>query len=190
MSDFFNKTIVTEEERLAYHNFSWLTGNLISMISEVDISTVHDSTTICFESYLIAGLGLPPYKFLSWLWVSSLQPQCHHCPQLLCNAIWMLVGDRNRYQLVLVFLFFGPIHQYCLFWDRVVTSSSPQSAIHWCHLQELLKGLSEEVIFGGYACWIIVGEQASIPPPPAHQRQKGWAVDDTVLDRSGQAGGW
>jgi hypothetical protein len=67
MSDFFNKTIVTEEERLAYHNFSWLTGNLISMISEVDISTVHDSTTICFESYLIAGLGLPPYKFLSWL---------------------------------------------------------------------------------------------------------------------------
>jgi hypothetical protein len=28
MSAFFNKTIVTEEDRIAYHMFSWLTGNL------------------------------------------------------------------------------------------------------------------------------------------------------------------
>jgi hypothetical protein len=65
MNDFFKKTTVTEEERLAYHNFSWLTGNLISTIPEVDVPTVHDSTIIYFESYLIAGLGLPPSKFLS-----------------------------------------------------------------------------------------------------------------------------
>jgi hypothetical protein len=50
MSDFFEKTTVTEEERQAYHEFSWLTGNLISMIREVDIPTVHDSTIVCFES--------------------------------------------------------------------------------------------------------------------------------------------
>jgi hypothetical protein len=65
MSDFFKKTTITEEECLAYHNFGWLTGNLISMILEVDVPTVHDSTTICFESYLIAWLSLPPSKFLS-----------------------------------------------------------------------------------------------------------------------------
>jgi hypothetical protein len=65
MSNFFKKTTVTKEERLAYHSFSWLTGNLISMIPEVDVPTVHDSTTICFESYLITGLGLPFSKFLS-----------------------------------------------------------------------------------------------------------------------------
>jgi hypothetical protein len=65
MSDFFKKITISEEERLAYHSFGWLTGNLISMIPEVDVPTVHDSTTICFESYLIAGLGLPPSKFLS-----------------------------------------------------------------------------------------------------------------------------
>jgi hypothetical protein len=35
------------------------------MIPEVDVSTVHDSTTICFESYLIVGLGLSTSKFLS-----------------------------------------------------------------------------------------------------------------------------
>jgi hypothetical protein len=65
MSDFFNKTTVTKEERLAYHSFCWLTGNLLSMILEVHVPTVHDSTTICFESYLIAGLGIPLNKFLS-----------------------------------------------------------------------------------------------------------------------------
>jgi hypothetical protein len=84
MSDFFKKTTVTEEERLAYHSFGWLTGNLISTIPEVNVPTVHDSTTIYFEFYLIAGLSLPPSKFffyheLSWLQVSSLQPQRHRC---------------------------------------------------------------------------------------------------------------
>jgi hypothetical protein len=65
MSNLFKKTTVTKEERLAYHSFSWLTSNLISMTLEVDVPTVHNSTTIYFESYLIAGLGLPPSKFLS-----------------------------------------------------------------------------------------------------------------------------
>jgi hypothetical protein len=35
------------------------------MILEVDVPTVHESTIICFESYLVAGLGLPSSKFLS-----------------------------------------------------------------------------------------------------------------------------
>jgi hypothetical protein len=65
MSDFFKKTTITKEERLAYHSFSWLTGNLISIIPRVDVPTVHDSTIICFESYLIGGLDLPPSKFFS-----------------------------------------------------------------------------------------------------------------------------
>jgi hypothetical protein len=63
MSDFFKKTIVTEEEHQAYHRFGWLTGNLISMIPEVDVPTVHDSTIVWFVSYLIARLGLSPNKF-------------------------------------------------------------------------------------------------------------------------------
>jgi hypothetical protein len=67
MCDFFKKTTITEEECRAYHRFSWLTGNLISMILEVDVPTVHDSTIVCFESYLIAGLSLLPNKFLSFI---------------------------------------------------------------------------------------------------------------------------
>jgi hypothetical protein len=65
MSDFFKKTTITEEERQAYHRFGWLTDNLISMIPEVDVPIVHDSTIVYFESYLVAGMGLPPSKFLS-----------------------------------------------------------------------------------------------------------------------------
>jgi hypothetical protein len=65
MSDFFKKTTDNEEERLAYHRFGWLTGNLMSMILVVDVPTIHESTIVCFESYLVAGLDLPPIKFLS-----------------------------------------------------------------------------------------------------------------------------
>jgi hypothetical protein len=65
MSDFFKKTTVTKEDRLAYHRFGWLTDNLLSTIPEVDVPTVHDSTIVCFESHLLARLGLPSSKFLS-----------------------------------------------------------------------------------------------------------------------------
>jgi hypothetical protein len=63
MSDFFKKTTIIEEERQAYHRFGWLIGNLISMIPKVDVSTIHDSTIVCLESYLVVGLGLLPSKF-------------------------------------------------------------------------------------------------------------------------------
>jgi hypothetical protein len=64
LSDFFKKTSVTDDERQAYHERGWLTGNVISSVPEVDVPTVEGSTTICFESHLIAGLGLPSNKFL------------------------------------------------------------------------------------------------------------------------------
>jgi hypothetical protein len=36
----------------------------MSTVPEVDIPTTHDSIVVCFESHLVAGLGLPPSKFL------------------------------------------------------------------------------------------------------------------------------
>jgi hypothetical protein len=65
LTDFFKKTTVTEDDRRAYHDCRWLTGNLVSFIPEVDVPTVEGSTIICFESQLAAGVGLPPSKFLS-----------------------------------------------------------------------------------------------------------------------------
>jgi hypothetical protein len=65
LTDFFKKTTVTEDDRQAYHDRGWLTGNLVSFIPEVDVPAVEGSTILCFESQLVAGLGLPPSKFLS-----------------------------------------------------------------------------------------------------------------------------
>jgi hypothetical protein len=56
---------VTEDGRRVYHDRGWLTGNLVSFIPEVDVSTVKGSTILYFESQLTAGIGLPPSKFLS-----------------------------------------------------------------------------------------------------------------------------
>jgi hypothetical protein len=62
---FFKKISVSEEELQAYHRRGWLTGNVLSSIPEVDVPTIHDSSVLCFESHLLAGLGLPPSKFLA-----------------------------------------------------------------------------------------------------------------------------
>jgi hypothetical protein len=64
LSDFFKKTSITDAERQAYHKRGWLTGNVISSVHEIDVPTTEGSTAICFESHLIAGLGLSPSKFL------------------------------------------------------------------------------------------------------------------------------
>jgi hypothetical protein len=65
LTDFFKKTTVTEDNRRAYHDHRWLTGNLVFFIPEVDVPTVEGSTILCFKSQLVAGLGLPPSKSLS-----------------------------------------------------------------------------------------------------------------------------
>jgi hypothetical protein len=65
LTDFFKKTTVTEDDRRAYHDRGWLTGNLVSFIPEVDVPTVEGSTILCFESQLAAGIGLPHNKFMS-----------------------------------------------------------------------------------------------------------------------------
>jgi hypothetical protein len=68
LTDFFKKTTVTEDDRRAYHDRGWLTGNLVSFITEVDVPTVEGSTIICFKSQLAVGVGPPLSKFLSSTW--------------------------------------------------------------------------------------------------------------------------
>jgi hypothetical protein len=56
--------MITEADHQAYHSAGWLTSDLESSVSEVDVPTVDGSTVVYFESHLVAGLGLPPSKFL------------------------------------------------------------------------------------------------------------------------------
>jgi hypothetical protein len=41
MSDYWNKSLIIEEDRKAYHSVGWLTDSLESSTSEVDIPTFH-----------------------------------------------------------------------------------------------------------------------------------------------------
>jgi hypothetical protein len=56
--------MIIEAYCLAYHSTSLLSDGLESFVPEVDIPTVDGSTVVCFESHLVAGLDLPPSKFL------------------------------------------------------------------------------------------------------------------------------
>jgi hypothetical protein len=56
--------MITEADHQSYHSTGWLTGGLESSISEADVPMVDGSTVVCFESHLVARLGLPPSKFL------------------------------------------------------------------------------------------------------------------------------
>jgi hypothetical protein len=64
MSDYWKKSIITEVDHQAYHSAGWLTDGLESLVCEVDVPTVDGSTVVYFETHLVAGLGLPPSKFL------------------------------------------------------------------------------------------------------------------------------
>jgi hypothetical protein len=64
LTDFFKGTTVSEEELQAYHSHGWLTGNMLSSIPKVEVPAITSSIVLCFESHLLAGLGLPPSKFL------------------------------------------------------------------------------------------------------------------------------
>jgi hypothetical protein len=64
LSDFFKKISITDNECQAYNERGWLTSNIISSVPEVDVPTIEVSTIVYFESHLVAGLGLPPNKFL------------------------------------------------------------------------------------------------------------------------------
>jgi hypothetical protein len=64
MTDYWKKSSITEGDRQAYHDFSWLTGNLMSSVSNAHIPMVDGSIMVCFKLHLIARLRLPPSKFL------------------------------------------------------------------------------------------------------------------------------
>jgi hypothetical protein len=71
------KSNISKANHQAYHDFGWLTGNLISSIHVVDVPTTHGSTVVCFESRLVAGLGLPQqvsrcYHELPWVRAGAL----------------------------------------------------------------------------------------------------------------------
>jgi hypothetical protein len=64
MSDYWNKSTITEADCSTYHTAGSLGGGLKSLVPLVDVPTIDVSTMVCFEYHLIARLDLPPNKFL------------------------------------------------------------------------------------------------------------------------------
>jgi hypothetical protein len=154
MSKFFKKTTITEGECQAYHDVCWLSGSLVSTIPMVEIPTVHDSTVICFESHLIAGLGLPPSKFLVTI---MSNPGCglvhfnHNaivalsCFTMLCECWLGITLDTSLFW-----------YYYSLIWYRKVVYSGIRLSL-WRHRwEEYLPAVFKGCWEGSQQRWILV----------------------------------
>jgi hypothetical protein len=106
MTDYWKESMITEGDHQAYHDFSWLTGNLMSSISNVHVPMVDGSSVVCFESHLITGLGLSPSKFLvavmSFLWCElvHLYPNAItalSCLTMLCECWLGIASDTSLF---------------------------------------------------------------------------------------------
>jgi hypothetical protein len=151
MSDYWKKTMITEANRQAYHSTGWLTGGLESSVPEIDVSMVDGSTVVYFESHLVAGLGLPPSKFIVAI-KNFLGCELVH---FNLNAITAL-----SYFTMLCECWLGIAPDTSLFWyfysparyDKVIYSkirlSPPSKGIYRCHLQEFLEGFFPKVVLG------------------------------------------
>jgi hypothetical protein len=92
MFNYWKRSMITEADHLAYHSVGWLSSGLESLVPEVDIPTIDGSTMVCFESHLVAGLGLPPSKFLiaimNFLGCELVHQDLNAIAMLNCYTMW------------------------------------------------------------------------------------------------------
>jgi hypothetical protein len=86
LSNYWKKSMITKADRSAYHTAGWLGDALEYFVLEVDVPTIDNYTVVYFESHLVAGLGLPPSKFLIYI-LNFLKCELVH---LNLNAIVVL----------------------------------------------------------------------------------------------------
>jgi hypothetical protein len=106
LTDYWKKSIVTEADRATYHTVGWLSSGVESSISDLEFPTVDNTTIVCFESHLIAGLGLSPSKFLVSI-LNFLRCELVHlnqnviaalnCFTMLCECWLAIPPDTNLF---------------------------------------------------------------------------------------------
>jgi hypothetical protein len=154
ITDFWKISNVSETNHQAYHNLGWLTGNLISSISEVDVPTTHGSIVICFESHLVVGLGLPPSKFLVAI-MNFLGCELVHfnlntittlsCFTMLCECWLGIAPDSSMFRN-----FYSPV-QY----NKVVYSEIGLS-LRRHHIHEYIDATFKSSWRGSQSKWFLV----------------------------------
>jgi hypothetical protein len=62
--EYWKTPTVTEVDLAACHTVDWLPGRVLSSTTDLEFPMIDKTIIVCFESHLMAGLGLPPSKFL------------------------------------------------------------------------------------------------------------------------------
>jgi hypothetical protein len=55
---------VTDKDIANFHDVGWLPGILLCTPTTLEFPSIDHTNIVCFESYLMCGLGIPPSKFL------------------------------------------------------------------------------------------------------------------------------
>jgi hypothetical protein len=154
MIDYWKKTMVIEANRQAYHSFGWLNGGLESSVPTVEYPTIDGTIVVCFESHLVAGLGLPPSKFLVAM-MSHLGCELVHlnlnviatlsCFTTLCEC-WLGIAPETS----LFWYFYSPAR-----YEKVVFSGIGLS-LHRHHRAEYIKTSFKGSWKGASQRWFLV----------------------------------
>jgi hypothetical protein len=136
------------------HSDGWLTNDLESSISEVNVPTVDGSPIVCFESHLVAGLGLPPIKFLVAI-MNFLGCELVHfnpntiaalsCFSVLCEC-WLGIAPDTS-----LFCHFYSLAQY----DKVIYSGTRLS-LRRHHQKDYIKASFKGSWNGATHKWLLV----------------------------------
>jgi hypothetical protein len=62
--EYWKSPTVKEEDLSKFHEARWLPDDLVCSPTSLDFLIIDRTIIVCFESYLMCGLGLPPSKFL------------------------------------------------------------------------------------------------------------------------------
>jgi hypothetical protein len=62
--EYWKAPTITEKGLSAYHAVGWLLGVMLYSTTSLDLPTIDQTNIVCFESYLMCGLGFPRSKFL------------------------------------------------------------------------------------------------------------------------------
>jgi hypothetical protein len=153
LQDYKKKSMVTEVDLAAYYTTGQLLGGVISSSSDLGFLTIDNTTIICFESHLIARLGLPPSMFLLSI-LNFLRCELVHlnpnaitalsCFIMMCEC-WLRIDPDTT----LFWYFYGPA-QY----DKHVISGIGLSLRHH-HLPEYLDATFNGCWKGAFQKWFL-----------------------------------
>jgi hypothetical protein len=119
---------------------------MLSSIPEVDVPTVHGSFVLCFESHLLAGLGLPHSKFLATI-MNYLGYSLVHFNGYAIAALSSFMMLCECWLRILLLLSV-PVCQIHLWRDWAISAPPPSGRVYSYTLQELLKEFTEEMVPG------------------------------------------